>query len=73
MKDNNIWMWIIAAVAVLFLIFLGVGSANNYNMMGMVYGNYGYGMMFFGWITWIVIVILMIAAIYWLIKSANKK
>ena len=38
----------------------------------MMYG-YGYNMMFFGWITWILIIALIIATIYWLIKTANKK
>jgi len=43
-------------------------------MMGMMYGgNYGYGMMFFGWIIWILFIALIIAAIYWLVKSANRK
>ena len=41
-------------------------------MYNMMYG-YGYNMMFFGWITWILIIALIIAAIYWLIKTANKK
>ena len=43
-----------------------------YNMM-YGYEGYGYSMMFFGWITWILIITLIIAAIYWLIKTANKK
>ena len=41
-------------------------------MYNMMYG-YGYNMMFFGWITWVLIIALIIAAIYWLIKTADKK
>jgi uncharacterized membrane protein len=40
---------------------------------GMMYGGYGSGMMFLGWITYILVIVLIIAAIYWLFKSANKK
>ena len=47
-------------------------------MMGMMqmmtgYGGYGSGMMFLGWITYLLTILLMIAAIYWLFKSANRR
>jgi hypothetical protein len=42
-------------------------------MGGMMYGNYGSGFMILSWITYLLVITLVIAAIYWLIKSANKK
>lgn len=71
-KDNN-WIWIAAIAIILIFIILGFTNIAGYGMRGMMYGNYGYGMMLFGWITWILVIALMIAAIYWLFKSANKK
>ena len=40
---------------------------------GMMSGGYGNGMMVFGWIISLLTITLLIAAIYWLIKSANRK
>lgn len=75
MKDNNnVWMWIFVAVCVVLLLGLfGFSGFRGYGMGGMMYGSYGYGMMFFGWITWVLVIALIIAAIYWLVKSANKR
>lgn len=42
-------------------------------MMGGFYGNYGGSMMLLSWITYILFIALIVAAIYWFIKSANKK
>lgn len=42
-------------------------------MGGMMYGSYGSGMMLLGWILYLFIIVLIGAAIYWLIKTANKK
>ncbi len=50
-------------------------------MMGMMqmmtgyggYNTYGTGMMFLGWITYLLIIALIVATIYWLVKSANHK
>ena len=46
-------------------------------MMSMTYGNgmmgYGTGAFVLGWITYLLVIALIIAAIYWLIKTANKK
>ncbi len=53
--------------------------SQGYGMMGGMmqmmygYGGYGYGMMLIGWITYLLIIALIITAIYWLIKSANRK
>ena len=43
------------------------------SMGGMMYGAYGPGMAIFGWISWILVIALIIAGIYWLIKSADSK
>jgi uncharacterized membrane protein len=72
-KDNNLLTGIIIAVVVILL--LGVVSFSARIIPGYGYGmmnGYGSGMMFFGWITWILIIILIISAIYWLIISANR-
>ena len=46
---------------------------NGQNIQGSMMGSYGTGMLFFNWITYLLVIALIIAAIYWLIKSANKK
>ena len=74
MKNNDTWIWIIVAICVVLLLGLfGFSGFGGYGMMGMMGGSYGYGMMFFGWITSILIIALIIAAIYWLINSANRR
>ena len=76
-ENKNTWIWATVIALVLLLFFFGpwmLGNFGEWNMMGMMYGgNYGYSMMFFGWIAWILFIALIIAAIYWLIKSANRK
>ena len=46
-------------------------------MMSMMYGNgmmgYGTGTAILGWIVYLLVIALIIAAIYWLIKTANRK
>lgn len=46
-------------------------------MMSMMYGNgmmgYGTGTAILGWVVYLLVIALIIAAIYWLIKTANKK
>ncbi|MBS3078729.1 hypothetical protein J4218_01275 [Candidatus Pacearchaeota archaeon] len=75
-KNNNLVIGIVVILVVIFLLGIfgsGYGMMNSgYGMMGGLNGGYGYGMMAFGWITWILIIALIIAAIYWLIKTANK-
>jgi len=53
---------------------LGSGSNGGYGMMGLMtgYGGWGFGM-FLSWILFLLIIALIIVAIYWLIKSANRK
>ncbi|MBS3089126.1 hypothetical protein J4402_05150 [Candidatus Pacearchaeota archaeon] len=76
-KNNTLAIIIIVAIAVFLLSGIFSFSFANkfaqYGMMGMMGGGYGYSMMFFGWITWVLVVVLIIAGIYWLIKTADKK
>ena len=46
---------------------------NGQNIQGSMMGSYGTGMLFFNWITYLLVIGLIVSAIYWLIKSANKK
>ncbi len=60
------------------VLTLQLASAQIYNcpasgMMGGLYGGYGSRMMVLSWLTYLLVIALIIAAIYWLIKSANKK
>ena len=61
-----------------FLLLLPLVSAQQYNCPmggygGMMYGYYGSGALIFGWIIGLLLIALLIAAIYWLIKSADKR
>ena len=74
MKNNNTLIWIILAICIVLLLgFFRFAGWRDYGMIGMMGGNYGYGMMFFGWITWVLVIVFLIAGIYWLINNANKK
>jgi len=42
-------------------------------MMSGIGGGYGYGIAILAWLTYILIIGLIIAAIYWLVKSATRK
>ena len=47
-------------------------SAQQYNCP-MNDGSYGSGISILYWITWIILLGVGVSAIYWLIKSANRK
>lgn len=55
----------------------GYGMMGNgaWGMMPMMmgYGSYGYGAALLSWITYLLTIALIVAAMYWLIKSANKR
>lgn len=72
--NNNLIISIIIIVAV--LIILGIFGFGGYGMMGG-YNGYGmmggYGLGIFGWLMGILFIALILAVIYWLIKSANRK
>jgi len=69
---------IILLIGVILSSLIGIVSAQTYEncpmggMMYGLYGGYGSGMMIFSWITYLLVIVLVIAAIYWLIKSANR-
>ena len=48
------------------------GYGGMYSMMSGI-GGYGYGMATLAWVTYILIIGLIIAGIYWLVKSATRK
>ena len=73
MKKENYSLWvIIAAIALLILINFGFSGA-GYGMMGMMYGIYGFGMMFFGWLLGALILVALVLFIVWLVKQIEKK
>jgi len=58
--------------------FTVVNNGGTGGMMGMMqmmtgYGGYNSGAVLLGWIVYLLTVALMIAGIYWLVKTANKK
>lgn len=69
----------IAIIGTIFISMAYVSAQEQYNcpmgggMMYGIYGGYGGGMMLFSWITYLLIITLVVAAIYWLIKNANRK
>ncbi len=65
---NNLIMGIIVVVVLLMLLrIIGFGSM-DYGMMG----GYNYGFMSFSWIFNILIILLIIAGIYWFIKNTKR-
>ncbi len=72
MKNETLILVILGAV-VLTLLFTGFGFGGYGGMMGMMYGGYGSGMMFFGWIYGILIFVALILFIAWLVKQIQKK
>ena len=74
MKNNETIVWVIVIVAVLVLIFGGVGMGfGGYGgMMGMMYGTYGSGMMFFGWLYGVLILVALVLFIVWLARQIQK-
>jgi len=70
MKNETI-IWVVIGIVALALVgSFGFGSYGN--MMGMMYGTYGSGMMFFGWIYGILILIALVLFIVWLAKQIQK-
>ncbi|MDP2925086.1 MAG: hypothetical protein Q8N99_01815 [Nanoarchaeota archaeon] len=68
-------LFITTIVLIMGLIGNVIAQNNGYTGCfgpGMMYGNYP-GFAILGWITYILFIGLIIAGIYWLIKSANKK
>ena len=72
MKNETLVLVILGAV-VLALLFTGVGFGGYGGMMSMMYGGYGSGMMFFGWLYGILILVALVLFIVWLVKQIQKK
>ena len=72
MKNETLILVIFGAIA-LALLFTGVGFGGYGGMMGMMYGGYGSGMMFFGWLYGILILVALVLLIVWLFKQIQKK
>ena len=66
-NNNNLIIGILAVAAI--LIVLGI-FGSGFGSYGMMEG-YSSGFMSFGWIFNVLVIILIIAGIYWLIKNAN--
>lgn len=70
---------IVAIIGTILTSIVYVSAQEQYNcpmaggMMYGIYGGYGTGMMLFSWVTYLLMIALVIAAIYWLITNANKK
>ncbi len=74
---KTLFFYLASILLVSILNILVVSAQTNNCPMagygGMMSGYYGTRGLFFGWITSILVIVLIIAAIYWLIKSAQKK
>ena len=72
---------LLASMAFIFILasltFISAADYSSCPMGGSTYGmmsgGYGSGFMLFGWVTYILVIALIVSAIYWLVKSANKK
>ena len=55
--------------------FTAVNNGGMGGMMNMMtgYGGYNAGAVLLGWITYLLTIALMIAGIYWLVKTANRR
>ena len=73
-KNNENLVWIVAVIALIVLLFGGIGMGfGGYGGMGsMMYGSYGSGMMLFGWLYGVFILIALILFIVWLVKQITK-
>ena len=77
---NKIGLGSILAVFLFSITLVSAQQEYNCPMGGMMsgygnmmYGGYGSGTMIFGWVLSILVIALIAAAIYWLIKSANRR
>jgi len=65
---------LVLGIVVLLILFSGFGTMNyGYGgMMGMMYGNYGGGMMLFGWLFGVLILIVLVLLIVWLLQQIQN-
>jgi len=70
MTENNTWIIVIIAIAILFFLFSGFGMGGFGGMMG----NYSFsGMWIFGFLFMALILVALILFIVWLIKQLQDK
>ena len=52
-----------------------LADADDYGhgMGGMMFGSYGYGGMFFGWVIGLLFIAVLVLLIIWLVKQIQKK
>ena len=53
--------------------FYPINSDGYTGMMGMMYGSYGWGMMFFGWAFILLVSVALVLLIIWLLKQINRE
>ena len=76
MKTNRLILTIVSIFSLVSLVFAAdTDNLAGYcgGMMSGLYGGYGTSFMLVSWIFYIAIIGLIIAGIYWMIKSANSK
>jgi hypothetical protein len=76
MKKINLIIPIVISMINTVLAHAGEDDYGHHMMGGMynmMYGGYGFGWMFLGWLIMILIIILLILLIIWLIKQIQKK
>lgn len=74
MKKINVIIAIAFFISLALIIDVSALENNVYNcLMGAFNGTYGSGGMILSWIISILVIILIVAGIYWLIKSASNK
>ena len=75
MKKINLIIPIL--VSIVSLVSAHPEEETGYNMMdgmyGMMSGSYGYGGLFFGWLSGLLITVVLLLLIIWLIKQIQKK
>lgn len=60
------------ALGILMALVLNFVSADGCGMGDMMYGNFGYGGMFFGWLIGLLVIVALVLLIAWLIKQLQK-
>jgi hypothetical protein len=69
---NEAWIFVVVLVIVLFFILSGLGYGGYGGMMGMMYGGFGSGLMIFGWLYGILVIVALVLLIVWLFRQVQK-
>lgn len=80
-EDKMVKINILLNIVICFGILIALSSVacagsevyGGCGMMQGLYGGYGGGMMLLYWVTWVLVVTLIISAICWLVKSASRR